>query len=356
MPAQVGGKVCPAFMSRQFICATLGLFLSLASSQAARPMELEDLFRSKRVGDAQISPDGKWVAYVVTVVDKTENSSNSDLWLISSDGKESRQLTASPRHDRHPRWSPDGKRIAFESNRGGSFQIYIIAMNGGEARAATSLSTEATQPVWSADGRQIAFVSSVFPEFSEKPFRESDGLNRQRQEERDRSKVKGRVFTQLLYRHWDSWVDGKRQHLFVVPADGGEPRDVTPGARDAVPTSSTFSAGDEYDFSPDGNELAFTATPLPVKEEAWKTDHNIVVVNLTSGERREITAPTLVIHNELDFRVPISEGMNLFTALQRKGIPSKFLYFPDEGHWVLKPQNSELWHQTVFAWLAEYLQ
>jgi dipeptidyl aminopeptidase/acylaminoacyl peptidase len=71
---------------------------------------------------------------------------------------------------------------------------------------------------------------------------------------------------------------------------------------------------------------------------------------------KDFKTPTLVIHNELDFRVPVNEGINLFTVLQRKGIPSKFLYFPDEGHWVLKPQNSELWHKTVFAWLAEYLK
>ena len=66
--------------------------------------------------------------------------------------------------------------------------------------------------------------------------------------------------------------------------------------------------------------------------------------------------PTLIIHNDLDFRVPTSEGIALFTMLQRRGIPSKLLMFPDEGHWVLKPANSEFWHQTVFAWLAEYLK
>ena len=65
--------------------------------------------------------------------------------------------------------------------------------------------------------------------------------------------------------------------------------------------------------------------------------------------------PTLVIHGELDFRIPVTEGINTFATLQRRGVPSKFLYFPDEGHWILKPQNSELWHRTVFEWLAEYL-
>ena len=172
------------------------------------------MFRTKRVSDPQVSPDGKWIAYVVTVVNKAENSSNSDIWLVSSDGKASAQLTRSPKHDRHPRWAPDGKRIAFESNRGGSFQVYTISVEGGEAKQLTSVSTEAAQPIWSGDGKRIAFVSAVFPEFSEKPFSESDELNRKRQEEREKSKVKARVFTQLLYRHWDSWVDGKRQHLF----------------------------------------------------------------------------------------------------------------------------------------------
>ena len=66
--------------------------------------------------------------------------------------------------------------------------------------------------------------------------------------------------------------------------------------------------------------------------------------------------PNLIIHNELDYRVPISEGLQLFTTLQRRGVPSKFLCFPDEGHWVLKPANSELWHKTIFEWLAGYLK
>jgi pimeloyl-ACP methyl ester carboxylesterase len=71
---------------------------------------------------------------------------------------------------------------------------------------------------------------------------------------------------------------------------------------------------------------------------------------------KNFKTPNLIIHNELDFRVPIGQGLSLFTTLQRKGVPSKLLYFPDEGHWVLKPQNSELWHTTVFEWLAGYLK
>ncbi len=256
-------------------------------------MEIEDLFRAQRLSDPQVSPTGQWVAYTVTQVDQAENRTDSDIWLVPLAGGEARRLTQSPKHDRHPRWSPDGQWLAFESNRGGSFQIYVIRVDGGEAVKVTSLSTEAQQPVWSPDGKHIAFVSAVFPEFSDQPFSESDAANQKKLDDQEKSKVKARIATQLLYRHWDAWVDGKREHLFVLPmksgAADGDPRDVTPGDCDAVPTSSTFSAGDEFDFSPDGRFLAYTATPLPTREEAWSTNHDLYEVDLETGTRRQIT-------------------------------------------------------------------
>lgn len=265
----------------------------LVEAVYAKPMGFDDLLACHRLSEPKVSPDGNWIAYVIAVPDKTENRVNSDIWLVPTAGGEPRQLTRSPKHDRHPTWSPDSRWIAFESNRDGGFQVYVLPTDGGEARKLTSVSTEATQPVWSPDGQHVAFLSSVFPEFSDKPFAESDKLNREKNEARDKSKVKARIITRLLYRHWDSWVDDKRQHLFVQPVQGGmargEPRDLTPGDRDAVPTSSTFSAGDDFAFSPDGQELAYTATPTPAREEAWSTNHDIWIVDLKSGQRRVLT-------------------------------------------------------------------
>src|SRR3954454_19437966 len=116
--------------------AALALILSVAPLRAqTRPMELEDMFRFKRVSDPQISPDGKRVAYVIAEVLKDENRTNADIWLASADGVgEPRKLTSSPKHDRHPRWSPDGKWIAFESLREGTSQIYLLPIDGGEAK------------------------------------------------------------------------------------------------------------------------------------------------------------------------------------------------------------------------------
>jgi dipeptidyl aminopeptidase/acylaminoacyl peptidase len=272
------------------ILVCLASMSMLSQAQAKRPMEIEDLFRLKRISDPQISPDGKSVAYVVGTVDKDANRTNNDIWLVPADGSApSEMIIGGPKQESHPRWSPDSKQIAFESNRSGASQIYLYDVATKAVTPLTQISSEASQAVWSPDGKQIAFVSAVFPEFSDKPYAESDKLNKEKQEARDKSKVKARIITKLLYRHWDSWVDDKRLHVFVMPAAGGEPRDVTPGDRDAQPPSMTFSAGDDFDFSPDGTELAYTATPVPVREESWSTNHDIYTVNLKTGEHTQLT-------------------------------------------------------------------
>ncbi|HVS36666.1 MAG TPA: S9 family peptidase [Gemmataceae bacterium] len=254
-----------------------------ADGPAKRPMKIDDLFAFKRVSDPQISPDGKTVVYVVGEVDFAANKISSSLWLAASDGKsEPKRLTnAAGKKDGHPRWSPDGKRILFESNRSGESQLWVIDLDGGEARQLTTISTGASDAVWSRDGKQIAFISDICPEYSEKPFQESDELNKKRKEEAEKNPVKARVFTKLFYRHWDEWVEDKRQHLFVMAADGGEPKDVTPGDRDAFPTSDTFSTGDNFTFSPDGKYLVFTA--VPEKNEAWSTNYEICRVPVWGG-------------------------------------------------------------------------
>ncbi len=259
-----------------------------AMAQTRRPIQVTDLFRFKRMSDPQVSPDGTMIAYTVTRVDLEANKTRTNIWVVGTGPEDKpRQLTTATKADRHPRWSPDSKKILFESTRSGEGQLWIIDLTGGEARQLTTLSTGAEGGLWSPDGSKVAFVSSVYPEFSSKPFAESDGLNRKKKEEIEKNPVKAKVINKLFYRHWDEWVEDRRQHLFVVSAEGGEPRDVTPGDRDANPTSSTFSVGDDFTFAPDSKYLLFTA--VPVKDEAWSTNYDICRVSVNGSKIETLT-------------------------------------------------------------------
>jgi len=268
----------------------LGLLITCTlHAQTTRPIQIGDFFRMKRVASPALSPDGRRVVFAVTTPDLAGNTTATDLWLSTVDGKSIRQLTTHSAADRNPAWSPDGKWIAFESTRSGENQIWLISPGGGEPRQFTTLSTGASRAVWSPDGKQLAFVSEVFPEFSARSFAESDASNAKRLKELSDGKRKAEAFTRLLYRHWDHYVQGKRQHIFVQSVGGGEPRNLTPGDRDAVPTSSTFSGGTDYAFSPDGTEIAYSATPVPIHEEAWSTNHDIYTVPVAGGTPKQVT-------------------------------------------------------------------
>ncbi|GAB4048182.1 alpha/beta fold hydrolase [Spirosoma litoris] len=140
---------------------TLSAFASLAQAPTKkRPMTPKDIYRLQTVSDPQVSPDGKWISYGLSTVDTTKDKRNSDLWMVSWDGKESVQLTNSPDGESRARFSPDGKYISFVSARQGATkgQIWLMDRRGGEAKKLTDLKTDLEDYVWSPDGKKIALV------------------------------------------------------------------------------------------------------------------------------------------------------------------------------------------------------
>src|SRR2546425_2421440 len=133
----------------------LALLALSAVAQAKRPITFEDLMRIQRISDPQVSPDGKWIAYVQTSADLEADKRATHIWLIASAGGEARQLTQGEGSDSRPRWSPDGQSLAFISTRGGKSQVWVIPANGCEAQRLSSISTEADGVVWPKRGDWI---------------------------------------------------------------------------------------------------------------------------------------------------------------------------------------------------------
>jgi dipeptidyl aminopeptidase/acylaminoacyl peptidase len=270
------------------LLAVVALLPVPASSESRRPMTFEDMMKMRRLGDIDVSPDGKWVLFSATDIDLDKNTKTSHLWIVPTSGGEERALTASLAGESRGRFSPDGQQILFLSAREGGQQIYLASFDTqqgtiGEAHKFTTISTEADGALWSPDGKNILFASAVYPDCAD------DDCNHHRDEEQANSKVKARIFTQLLYRHWNAYTGEKRSHLFLVPANGGTPRDLNPGDRHDVPP---FSMGgpDAYGFSPDGKELAFEENLDPVP--AISTNADIFTLDLTDPTAKPVKIST----------------------------------------------------------------
>jgi dipeptidyl aminopeptidase/acylaminoacyl peptidase len=262
--------------------AALGMSLAVPTqAQLKHPITFEDMMKLHRLSEPAISADGKWIAYAVSTPEMDANRNASKVWIVSTAGGEAVQVTQSG-HDNSPAWSPDGKTLAFISSRSGDSQIYLLSMEGGEAKKLTALSTGADLFQWSPDGKTIAFTSEVYLDCKD------DACNQKRDEEKEKSKVKARIYDHLLYRHWDHWSDGKRSHLFLMPADGSAPaHDLTPEADYDIPPGERGEVSD-FAFSPDGKEICYTA--VPDKMEAISTNGELFVVQVAGGEPKKITS------------------------------------------------------------------
>jgi dipeptidyl aminopeptidase/acylaminoacyl peptidase len=264
---------------KQFIVLTC-LFLfgisAVPASAQNRTYTVEDLMKVRRLGDPQVSPDGRTVAFTIGDVNFAANRIVTQILVVPTAGGEMKQLTSGERSSTSPRWSPDGKKIAFTT--GG--QVWVMESDGDNKEQVTKISTDAAAPVWSPDGNWIAFTSEVHPNCND------DDCNKKKDEQAEKSPVKAHITERLLFRHWNEWRDVKRTHVFVVSSKGGTARDLTPGDFDSPPYAA--SSGVDFAFSPDSREIAYLRNPDKV--EAISTNSDIYLVPVTGGAGRNITS------------------------------------------------------------------
>ena len=234
-----------------------------------RPMRPDDILKIRFVSDPRISPDGRRVAFVLTSLSQERDEYLSNIWMVdTTGGAPPRRFTTGPGRDTAPRWSPDGARLAFvsERERGKKGQLMVMPVEGGEALALTQLRNGVAAPAWSPDGTRLAFVSRV------------GGWQEPESEEERKKSRPARVVTTLKYRfNGEGFIHDRPTHVFVVPAAGGAPAQLTSGdCPDSDPA-----------WSPDGHSIAFVSARHEDRDYDDATD--LWMVPAAGGTPRRVT-------------------------------------------------------------------
>ena len=247
-----------------------------ADPDQSHPFSIQDMLAMDRLSDPQVSPDGEGVVFVLRKTDLEENKGLTDLWLVGADGNDLRRLTSHKAADSSPRWAPDGKSIWFISARSDSSQVWRIAIDGGEAEQVTRQPLDVANLIVPPDGRHIAFTMEVFPDCN------TPNETKERLDEIESRKTSGRIYESIFVRHWDTWKDGRRSHLFVMPTAGGKAVDVMIDM-DADTPSKPFGGPEEMVFTPGGKSVIFTARDVGA-EEPWSTDFDLYLAPIDGSE------------------------------------------------------------------------
>ncbi|MEJ2648255.1 MAG: S9 family peptidase [Sedimentisphaerales bacterium] len=281
------GKIVPYLFS----CLISIVFINPALAQK-HPFSVHDMLAMDRISEPQVSPDEQRIVFTLRKTDLEANKGRTDLWLIGTDGNNLKQLTTHPDADYNPVWSPDSQTIFFISTRSGSAQVWKIRTDGGEAQQVTDEPLDVANLIASKDGNYLAFTMDIFPDTN------SPAATKERLDKIEEQKATGKIYESVFVRHWDTWSDGRRSHLFVMPSSGGKAIDLMPGM-DADTPSKPFGGTEEITFTPDSKSVIFTARNAG-REEPWSTNFDLFLApvdgsraskNLTEENKAWDTTP-----------------------------------------------------------------
>ena len=284
-------------------CLWLGAGSLFAQAPAKRPLTTDDVYRMKDVGDPQVSPDGKWIAYTVTTVDREADKLRSAIWMINWEGTQDLQVTYGPDSDTSPRWSPDGRYLAFLSARPaeGKAQIWLLDRRGGEASQLTNIKGEISSYEWSPDSKRLVLVM--------RDGKEDTGEEPDRKAKAPKPIVIDRYF---FKRDIEGYLTASSiDHLYLFEVESKK--------LDALTGEKNFNETDPA-WSPDGSQLAFFSNHAKEPDKTGTTDIFIVEARAGAEPRKLLT-----IYRPDEQRLVWSPNGLMLAFLQ--GLESKFNFY-----------------------------
>ncbi len=239
----------------------------LLIAQEKRPINVDDLWAMKRVGGIELSPNGNTIAFTLTTYSMEANKGKTEIYLVNTDGSNLHLFKKSDKSISNPQFTPDGKKLAYEYDS----QVWWANLDGSDAKQLTDIYSSASGFKWSADGSKMLFVSDVYTDCPDM------NCNKEKDEKAKENKSSAKIFTHLMYRHWNRWLGEKRSHLFMYDLTAKKYYDLNYMSNHDVPPLDLGSNND-YNFSPDGKEVAFTMNAAERVQNS--TNNEIYVIEL----------------------------------------------------------------------------
>lgn len=259
----------------------LAASLFSCAALAKGPLTVEHLNQHNKIGNVAVSPDGRSVVYSQTNGGFAPADKSHDLYLMTlGENRSTKRLTHHTSRESAVQWHPDGRSIFFIANRSGSNQIWQLSLEGGEARQVTQLPLPVNGFLLAADGKTLALALNV------KPGCQTLQCTLDAQAKDAEKKDSALAYDQLMVRHWDHWLDQYREHLHVAVITEQPITD----AKNLMADWNTNIAGmSDVAFTPDSQQVVFSAK-IPAADQAWHTNFDIFQVPLTGGEKVNLTA------------------------------------------------------------------